>query len=141
MLAPNKMKFRKQQRGKNRGAASRNNKLAFGDYGLIVTKNTYITPNQIEAGRISIMRRIRGTGKIWIKIFPDIPYTKKPLEVRQGKGKGALDHYVARVKRGALIFEIGGNITEEAAMEALRQASHKFPVKCKIIKRDSFTGV
>jgi len=141
MLQPNRTKYRKKQRGRNKGEAHRNNKIVFGDYALIATENCYITPNQIEAGRICVTRKIRGNGKLWIRIFPDIPYTKKPLETRMGKGKGAVDHYVAKVKRGNIIFELGGNISDDIAYKALLDASHKFPVKCKIIKRDILTGV
>ncbi|MCX8059311.1 MAG: 50S ribosomal protein L16 [Spirochaetes bacterium] len=141
MLAPNKQKYRKQQRGRNRGEATRNTKIAFGEYALVAIENGYFTANQLEAGRVCLTRKIKGNGKIWIKVFPDVPYTKKPAETRMGKGKGAVEYYVARVKRGNIIYEIAGNFSEELAFEALKEASYKMPVKCKIIKRDILTGV
>ncbi len=141
MLQPARTKFRKLQRGRNKGEATRNNKIAFGDYALVSLENGYLTPNQIEAGRITIMRNAKGNIKLWIKIFPDIPYTKKPMETRMGKGKGAVDHYVAKIKRGAILYELGGQISEVDALEALHQASFKLPLKCRIVKRSIFTGV
>ncbi len=141
MLQPARTKYRKQQRGKNRGEATRNNKIAFGDYALVAIENGYLTPNQIEAARITITRKAKGAVKLWIKIFPDIPYTKKPLETRMGKGKGAVDHYVARIKRGAILYELGGQISEADAIEALNQAAFKLPIKCKVVKRNFLTGV
>ncbi|MFN3411834.1 MAG: 50S ribosomal protein L16 [Exilispira sp.] len=141
MLQPARTKYRKQQRGRNKGEATRNNKIAFGDYALVAVENGYLTPNQIESARITIIRNAKGNVKLWIKIFPDIPYTKKPLETRMGKGKGAVDHYVAKIKRGAILYELGGQIAEDAAMEALKQAAFKLPIKCKIVKRNILTGV
>ncbi len=141
MLQPARTKYRKLQRGRNKGEATRNNKIAFGDYALVALESGYLTPNQIEAARITITRNAKGAVKLWIKIFPDIPYTKKPLETRMGKGKGAVDHYVARIKRGAILYELGGQINENDALEALKQASFKLPIKCKIIKRTILTGV
>ncbi|NMC68392.1 MAG: 50S ribosomal protein L16 [Spirochaetales bacterium] len=141
MLQPARTKYRKQQRGRNKGEATRNNKIAFGDYALVALENGYLTPNQIESARITITRNAKGAVKLWIKIFPDIPYTKKPLETRMGKGKGAVDHYVARIKRGAILYELGGQISESDALEALKQASFKLPIKCRIIKRNILTGV
>lgn len=134
MLMPRKYKYRRHQKGRNRGKSKRGTELVFGDYGLMSLENAWITSRQIEAARIAITRHLKRAGKIWIMIFPHKPVTKKPAETRMGKGKGDLDHYVAVVKRGRILFEVTG-VAEHLALEALRLASHKLPVKCKIVKK------
>lgn len=136
MLMPKKVKRRKVQRGRMRGVATRGNKLAYGDYGLVTTEPCWITSNQIEAARIAMTRYTKRGGKVWIDIFPDKPITKKPAETRMGSGKGSPEYWVAVVKPGRVMFEIGG-ISEDVAKEALRLAMHKLPVKCKIVSRQS----
>jgi len=135
MLQPRKVKYRKQQKGRMRGVAQKGNTLAFGSYGLQALGHGWLTDRQIEAGRIAITRTMKRGGKIWIRVFPDKPVTKKPLETRMGKGKGEVDHWVAPVKRGRILYEIEG-VSEEVAMEALRLASHKMPFPTQIIKRE-----
>lgn len=134
MLMPSKVKYRKQQRGRTRGKAWRGSGLAFGDYGLKVLKPGWITDRQIEASRIAIMRFIKRGGKLWIRIFPDKPVTKKPAETRMGKGKGAPEGWVAVVKPGRILFEIEG-VTEAEAREALRLAGHKLPLPTYFVAR------
>ncbi|MFA5513848.1 MAG: 50S ribosomal protein L16 [Sphaerochaetaceae bacterium] len=134
MLSPKRIKYRKKQRGKVDGVATRGNYLAFGEYGLIAAEPKWITNRQIEAARIAMTRHIKRGGKVWIRIFPDMPYTKKPAETRQGKGKGNPDGWVAVVKTGAVMFEMGG-VQEELAREALRLAASKLPIKTKFIMR------
>jgi large subunit ribosomal protein L16 len=134
MLQPKKVKYLKQQRGRMKGKATRGAALAFGDYGLKVLEPHWITSQQIEAARIAITRHVKRGGKVWIRIFPDKPYTKKPAETRMGKGKGPRVGYVAVVKPGRIVFEIGG-ITEDLAREALRLAAHKLPCKTIIVSR------
>ncbi len=134
MLMPSKVKYRKQQRGRTRGKAWRGSRLAFGDYGLKVLKPGWITDRQIEASRIAIMRFIKRGGKLWIRIFPDKPVTKKPAETRMGKGKGPPEFWVAVVRPGRILFEIEG-ISEEEAREALRLAGHKLPLATEVITR------
>jgi len=134
MLMPKKVKFRKQQKGKRRGKAWRGSSLSFGEYGLKVMECGYITDRQIEASRIAMTRFIKRGGKIWLRLFPDKPITKKPAEVRMGSGKGALDHWVAVVKPGKILFEMEG-VTQEIAEEAMRLASHKLPLKVKFVTR------
>ena len=124
MLMPKKVKFRKQQKGKRRGKAWRGSTLSFGEYGLKVMECGYITDRQIEASRIAMTRFIKRGGKIWLRLFPDKPITKKPAEVRMGSGKGALDHWVAVVRPGKILFEMEG-VTPQIAAEAMRLASHK----------------
>jgi len=134
MLLPKRVKHRKQQRGRLTGKASRGNFVAYGDYGMYATEPCWITSNQIEAARIAINRYVKRGGKVWIKIFPDKPVTKKPAETRMGSGKGSPEYWVAVVKPGRVMFEIAG--TDEAtSREALRLAIHKLPLKCKIVKR------
>ena len=135
MLMPKRVKHRKVMRGRMKGKAQRGNFIAYGDYGLMATQPGWITSNQIEAARIAMTRFIKRGGKVWIKIFPDKPVTAKPAETRMGSGKGAPEYWVAVVKPGRVLFEIGG-IDEAAAREALRLASHKLPIKTKIIKRE-----
>jgi large subunit ribosomal protein L16 len=135
MLMPKKVKFRKQQKGKRRGKAWRGSSLSFGEYGLKVLECGYITDRQIEASRIAMTRFIKRGGKIWIRVFPDKPVTKKPAETRMGKGKGAPDHWVAVVHPGKLLFEMEG-VSVADAQEAMRLASHKLPLITKFVKRD-----
>jgi large subunit ribosomal protein L16 len=134
MLSPKKVKFRKQQKGKMRGMAHRGSHLSFGEFALQATDCGYISSKQIEAARIAMTRYVKRGGKIWIRIFPDKPVTKKPAEVRMGKGKGAPDGWVAVVKPGRVLYEIAG-VTKEMAHEALRLAAHKLPVKTRFIER------
>ena len=134
MLMPKKVKRRKVQRGRMRGVATRGNKLAYGDYGLVTTEPCWITSNQIEAARIAMTRYMNRGGQVWIKIFPHLARTKKPLEVRMGSGKGAPEGWVAVVQKGRVMFEVAG-VSEEVAREAFRLASHKLPVKCKFVKK------
>ena len=134
MLMPKKVKFRKQQKGKRRGKAWRGSSLSFGEYGLKVMECGYITDRQIEASRIAMTRFIKRGGKIWLRLFPDKPITKKPAEVRMGSGKGALDHWVAVVRPGKILFEMEG-VTPEMAAEAMRLASHKLPLRTKFVQR------
>ena len=134
MLMPSKVKFRKQQRGRRRGKAWRGSDLSFGDYGLKVLEAGWITSRQIEASRVAIMRFIKRGGKLWIRIFPDKPVTKKPAETRMGKGKGAPEFLVAVVKPGRILFEMEG-VTEADAKEAMRLASHKLPLPTRFVAR------
>ena len=137
ILIPKKVPHRKVRKGKNEGIATRCNTVAFGDYGLMSLDNERITSRQIEAARQAITRYIKRGGKIWIRIFPHTPVSKKPLDVKMGSGKGEPQYYVAKVKAGTVMFEIA-DVTDEQAREALRLASHKLPVKCKIIKKEEF---
>ncbi len=139
MLMPKRVKHRKQMRGRMKGKATRGNDISFGDYGLQALEPGWITARQIEAARRALVRFMRRRGKVWIRIFPDKPVTQKPAETRMGKGKGAVDHWVAVVKPGRLLFEISG-LDEEAAREAMRLASHKLPIKTKFMVKDSFGG-
>lgn len=134
MLAPSRMKFRKQQKMRMRCQATRGSTLAFGDYGIQALEPHWITERQIEAGRIAITRHVKRGGKIWIRIFPDKPVGKKPAETRMGKGKGTPESWVAVVRPGTILFELQG-VEEAIAMEALRLASHKLPIKTKVVKR------
>ena len=134
MLQPKKVKHRKWQKGRSRGNESRGTELAFGAYGLKAFEAGWVTSRQIEASRRAIMHHIQRGGKVWIRIFPDKPITKKPPEVTLGGGKGAVDHYVAVVKPGRILFEMDG-VGEEIAEEALRLAAHKLPVKTKFLRR------
>src|SRR5471030_1320077 len=127
MLQPKRTKFRKQFKGRNRGVATRGNKVSFGEYGLKATECGRITSRQIEAARRALSRHVKRGGKVWIRIFPDKPISKKPLEVRQGKGKGNVEYWVARVQPGRMLFEMEG-IPEESAREAFRLAANKLPV-------------
>ncbi len=134
MLSPRKVKYRKQQKGRVKGTSQRGNRLAFGDFGLKALGKGRITAQQIEAARIAITRHAKRKGKIWIRIFPDKPVTKKPAETRMGSGKGSVDHWVAVVKPGRILYEMEG-VDEEIAREALRLASHKLPIPTKIVAR------
>lgn len=140
MLQPNgKIKYRRVQRGRMKGKASRGNKITNGDYGLVALEPAWITSNQIEAARIAMTRYTKRGGQVWIKIFPDKPVSKKPLGSRMGSGKGAPEYWVAVVKPGRVMFEIAG-VSEEVAREALRLASHKLPIKTKFVKREEKAG-
>ena len=138
-LMPKRTKYRKMQKGRNRGYATRGNVVNEGEYGLQATTAGWIKGNQIEAARVAMTRYIKRGGKVWIKIFPDKPVTKKPAETRMGKGKGAPEYWVAVVKPGRILFEIEG-VTEDVAREALRLAAHKLPVQTKFVKRESEVG-
>ena len=137
ILVPKKVPHRKVRKGKNEGIATRCNTVAFGDYGLMSLDNERVTSKQIEAARQAITRYVKRGGKIWIRIFPHTPVSKKPLDVKMGSGKGEPQFYVAKVKAGTVMFEIA-DVPEEKAREALRLASHKLPVRCKIIKKEEF---
>ena len=137
LLIPKKGAHRKVRKGKNEGIATRCNTVAFGDFGLMSLDNERVNSRQIEAARQAITRYIKRGGKIWIRIFPHTPVSKKPLDVKMGSGKGEPRYHVAKVKAGTVMFEIA-DVTEEQAREALRLASHKLPVKCKIIKKEEF---
>ena len=134
MLMPKKVKYRKQQRGRRAGKAWRGGSLAFGDYGLKALEPAWITDRQIEAARVAITRFIKRGGKLWIRVFPDKPFTKKPAETRMGKGKGAPDHWVAVVRPGKILFEMEG-VTPKDAAEAMRLASHKLPLRTQFVAR------
>src|SRR3954449_8731834 len=135
MLMPKKVKYRKQQRGRMAGKAWRGSELAFGDYGLKVMECGHITDRQIEASRVAMNRFVKRGGKVWLRLFPDKPVTKKPAETRMGKGKGAPDHWVAVVRPGKILFEMEG-VPRETASEALRLASNKLPLKTKFVARE-----
>lgn len=137
MLMPKRVKHRKVMRGNMRGQATRGNFIAYGDYAIMATEPGWVTSNQIEAARIAINRYIKRGGKLWIKIFPDKPVTKKPAETRMGSGKGSPEFWVAVVKPGRVLFELKG-VNEEVAREAMRLASHKLPVKTKFVTRRDF---
>lgn len=138
-LMPKRTKFRKQQKGRNRGKATRGNVVNEGQYGIQATTAGWIKSNQIEAARIAVNRYIKRGGKVWIKIFPDKPVTKKPAETRMGKGKGAPEYWVAVVKPGRILFELEG-VSEDVAREALRLAAQKLPVQTKFVKREIELG-
>ena len=139
MLMPKRVKRRKQFRGSMAGKAQRGNKISYGEYGIVAMEPAWIKSNQIEAARVAMTRYIKRGGKVWIKIFPDKPVTTKPAETRMGSGKGTLEYWVAVVKPGRVMFEIAG-VPEEVAKEALRLATHKLPVKCKIVSRADLEG-
>ena len=139
MLMPKRVKRRKQFRGTMKGKALRGNKINYGEYGIVATEPAWIKSNQIEAARIAMTRYIKRGGKVWIKIFPDKPVTAKPADTRMGSGKGALEYWVAVVKPGRVMFEISG-VPEDVAREALRLATHKLPVKCKVVSRADLEG-
>ncbi len=139
MLMPKRTKHRKQFRGSMRGKAMRGNTISNGEYGIVAMEPCWIKSNQIEAARVAMTRYIKRGGKVWIKIFPDKPVTHRPLGTRMGKGKGAVEYWVAVVKPGRVMFEISG-VPEETAKEALRLATHKLPVKCKIVSKADLEG-
>lgn len=139
MLMPKRVKYRRQHRGRMKGYAKGGTTVTFGDYGLQATEASWITSRQIEAARIAMTRYMKRGGKVWIKIFPDKPYTAKPLEVRMGAGKGNLEGWVSVVKPGKILFEIAG-VEEDVAREALRLAAHKLPINTKFVKREEIGG-
>lgn len=139
MLAPKRLKFRKKQRGHFRGEATTCNSVVFGEYGLVSADTLWITNRQIEAARIAMTRHIKRGGKVWIRIFPDMPYTKKPAEVRMGKGKGGVEAWVSLVKPGTVMFEMAG-VTRELAAEAMALAGAKLPVRAKFVARRELGG-
>ena len=139
MLMPKRVKRRRVQRGRMTGKATRGNKIAYGEYGLVALEPCQIKSNQIEAARVALTRYIKRGGKVWIDIFPDTPVTKKPAETRMGSGKGSPEFWVAKVKPGRVLFEIAG-VSEEIAREALRLAGHKLPCKVKFVKRADLEG-
>ena len=139
MLLPKRVKYRKQMRGRMKGKASRGIDVSFGEYGLQALEPAWITSRQIEAARRAIVRHVRRRGKYWVRIFPDKPVTAKPAETRMGKGKGAVDHWVAVVRPGRILFELAG-VTEEQAREAMRLASSKLPIKCQFVMRHEASG-
>lgn len=134
MLSPKRTKYRKKQRGNIKGNATRGNTIAFGDFGLVALEPKWITNRQIEAARIAMTRHIKRGGKVWIRVFPDMPYTKKPAETRMGKGKGGPEYWVAVVKPGTVLFEISG-VEPELAEEAMHLAGSKLPIKSKFVSR------
>ena len=135
MLLPKRVKYRRVQRGRLKGTASRGNTVTYGSYGLVATEPAWITSNQIEAARIAMTRYIKRGGQVWIKIFPDKPITEKPAVTRMGSGKGSPEYWVAVVKPGRVMFEMDG-VAEDVAREAMRLASHKLPIKCKFVKKE-----
>ena len=139
MLLPKRVKYRRVHRGRLKGKATRGNTVTYGDFGLQALEPAWITSNQIEAARVAMTRYTKRGGKVWIKIFPDKPITEKPAETRMGSGKGSPEYWVAVVKPGRVMFEIAG-VSEEVAREALRLASHKLPIKTKILKREDIAA-
>ena len=139
MLMPKRVKHRKTMRGRMKGIATRGNTVNYGEYGLMAMEPGWITSNQIEAARIALTRFIKRGGKVWIKIFPDKPVTKKPAETRMGSGKGSPEYWVAVVKPGRVLFEVAG-VEESVAREAMRLAGHKLPIKCKFVSRQKEVG-
>jgi len=139
MLSPKRVKYRKQQRGRRAGKAYRGNRVDFGEFGLKAMQTAWITNRQIEAARVALTRKIKRGGKVWIRIFPDKPVTIKPAETRMGKGKGSPEYWVAVVKPGRVLFELGG-VTADLAQQALRLAAHKLPIKTRFVRRDELTG-
>jgi large subunit ribosomal protein L16 len=138
MLMPKKVKYRKQHRGRMRGKAYRGSTINFGQYGLQALEPGWVTDRQIEAARVTMTRKIKRAGRVWIRIFPDKPVTSKPAETRMGKGKGAPDHWVAVIKPGRILYEMEG-VSEELAREAFRLAAHKLPIKTKFVERGVLT--
>jgi large subunit ribosomal protein L16 len=139
MLMPKRVKYRKMMRGRMKGKAQRGAEVSFGDYGLMALEPAWITARQIESARRAIVRVMKRRGKVWIRIFPDKPYTHRAAETRMGKGKGNVEYYVAVVKPGRMMFELGG-LPEDIAKEALHQASYKFGIKTKVVARDEVLG-
>ncbi len=133
-MMPKRVKFRKSQRGRRRGTSFRGANLSFGEFGLKALENAYFTDRQIEAARVALMRNLKGGGKVWIRIFPDKPITKKPAETRMGKGKGMPDHWVAVIRKGKILFEMDG-VPLEIARDCMRIAAHKIPLRTKFITR------
>ncbi|MBQ3604210.1 MAG: 50S ribosomal protein L16 [Clostridia bacterium] len=139
MLLPKRVKYRRQQRGRLKGAAHRGNKVTYGQFGLVALEPAWITSNQIEAARIAMTRYTKRGGQVWIKIFPDKPITEKPAETRMGSGKGSPEYWVAVVKPGRVMFEVAG-VDEAVAREAMRLAANKLPIKCKFVTKEETDG-
>ena len=139
MLMPKRVKYRRVHRGRMTGRATRGNTINYGEFGLVALEPAWITANQIEAARVAMTRFVKRGGQVWIKIFPDKPITEKPAETRMGSGKGSPEYWVAVVKPGKVLFEMGG-VSEEDAREAMRLAMHKLPIKCKFVKKEQETG-
>ncbi|MBL7803120.1 MAG: 50S ribosomal protein L16 [Saprospiraceae bacterium] len=139
MLQPKRQKYRKQHKGRNNGLAYKGSSISFGSFGLKAMEFSRLTSRQIEAARVALTRNMKREGKVWIRVFPDKPITSKPAEVRMGKGKGAVDHYVCEVQPGRVIFEIEG-VSQELAYESLRLAAQKLPIICKAVTRYDFEG-
>ncbi|MEZ4919254.1 MAG: 50S ribosomal protein L16 [Saprospiraceae bacterium] len=139
MLQPKRLKYRKMHKGRNRGLAHKGSRVSFGSFGLKAMDFSRLTSRQIEAARIALTRNMKREGKVWIRVFPDKPITTKPAEVRMGKGKGAVDHYVCEVQPGRIIFEIEG-VDKEVAYESLRLAAQKLPIICKAVTRHDYEG-
>ena len=139
MLQPKRTKYRKMHKGRNRGLAYKGSQVSFGSFGLKAMDFSRLTSRQIEAARVALTRHMKREGKVWIRVFPDKPITTKPAEVRMGKGKGAVDHYVCEVQPGKIIFEIEG-VSEEVAYESLRLAAQKLPIVCKAVTRYDYEG-
>ncbi|MGA7304534.1 MAG: 50S ribosomal protein L16 [Rhodothermales bacterium] len=140
MLMPKRTKFRKMQKGRMKGPAGRGTKIEFGDFAIKAEESAWITSRQIEAARIAMTRHMKRTGKVWIRIFPDKPVTKKPAETRMGKGKGSPEYWVAVVKPGRVMFEIGGGVPIDLAKEAMRLAQQKLPIKTRFVIRPDYAG-
>lgn len=140
MLMPKRVKWRKQMRGRMRGKAQRGNTVTFGDFGLLALEPGWVSARQIEAARRAVVRTMRRRGKFWIRIFPDKPVTQKPAETRMGKGKGNVEFWVAVVKPGRVMFEIGGGLPDDVCLEALRLAQYKLAIKTKIVSRQDYVG-
>jgi large subunit ribosomal protein L16 len=141
MLMPKRVKYRKQMRGRMKGKAQRGAEVHYGEFGLKALEPGWVSARQIEAARRAIVRALKRRGKVWIRIFPDKPYTQKPAETRMGKGKGNVEYWVAVVKPGRIMFEVGGGLPEDTAKEALRLASYKLSIKTKIVSRFGVSGV
>jgi large subunit ribosomal protein L16 len=137
MLMPKRVKYRKQQRGRMKGKATRGSEISFGEFGLKALEPAWITARQIEAGRIAMTRSLKRGGKVWIRVFPDKPVTEKPAETRMGKGKGTPEYWVAVIKPGRILFEIGG-VTKEVAQEAMRLAAHKLPIRTRFVSASDY---
>jgi large subunit ribosomal protein L16 len=140
MLMPKRVKWRKQMRGRMKGKATRGTEVSFGDFGLMALEPGWVTARQIEAARRAIVRAMRRRGKFWIRIFPDKPVTRKPAETRMGKGKGNVEYWVAVVKPGRVMFEVGGGLPDDISLEALHLAQYKLPIKTKIVARHDLAG-
>ena len=140
MLQPKRVKYRKAHRGRRRGTAQTGNTVVFGEFGLQAEECAWLTSRQIEAARRAIVHSVRRGGKVWIRVFPDKPVTARPAETRMGSGKGSLDHWVAVVRRGRVLFEISG-VKQEMAQEAMRLASHKLPIRTRFVGRETMSGV
>ncbi len=138
MLMPKRTKYRKMQKGRMKGNASRGTRITFGNFGIKALESAWITSRQIEAARIAMTRNMKRAGKVWIRIFPDKPITKKPAETRMGKGKGSPEYWVAVVKPGRIMFEVGGDVSEELAKESMRLAQQKLPIKTKFVVRPDY---